>query len=190
MGGKQSLMDTKLNIMLQSKEAYKMHYKCLREEEEERQKVKTAIESNNSEAARLHASNSIRKRDEAIRYLEFKSRLDIISAQLESAMRTQKVTEELKKALPQLNDLLKYKKLDSIEVINDFQKIFQNMEKRDSYINKMMSCDLLYNANARDVDLLISKVADEYALDASDVLKTPPSNNKTSCEDNKETNLS
>ncbi|BAM38887.1 uncharacterized protein TOT_010000354 [Theileria orientalis strain Shintoku] len=190
MGGKQSLMDTKLNIMLQSKEAYKMHYKCLREEEEERQKIKVAIESNNSEAARLHASNSIRKRDEAIRYLEFKSRLDIISAQLESAMRTQKVTDELKKALPQLNDLLKYKKLDSIEVINDFQKIFENMGKRDSHINKMISSDLLYNAPARDVDILISKVADEYALDATDVLKTPASNNNTSCENNKEANLS
>lgn len=54
-------------------------------------KVKSAIESENPETARIHAANSIFKRNEAMRFLELKSRLDILTAQVDSAIRTQRV---------------------------------------------------------------------------------------------------
>ncbi|XP_954345.1 uncharacterized protein TA20920 [Theileria annulata] len=179
MGGSQSLMDTKFNLTLQSREAQKLHYKCLKEEEDERIKVKSAIESNNPESARIHATNSIFKRNEAMRFLEFKSRLDILSAQIDSAMRTQQLTEELKKVLPQLNKFLKYNKLDSVDVITDFKKIFENMDGNESYTGENVNRESSFKVPPREVEALISRVAQEYDLDMSEMTKKMETQNES-----------
>eukprot|EP00375_Theileria_parva_P003241 XP_765922.1 hypothetical protein [Theileria parva strain Muguga] len=142
-------------------------------------KVKSAIESENPETARIHAANSIFKRNEAMRFLELKSRLDILTAQVDSAIRTQRLTEELKKVLPQLNRFLRYKKLDSVDVITDFKKIFENMDVNESQMSENMSKDSPFKPPQREVDALISRVAQEYELDMTEMLKKMKTQNES-----------
>jgi charged multivesicular body protein 1 len=54
-------------------------------------KVKDSIEKNMPEAAKIHASDAIRKRNEAKRYLLLSSKLDAVHARLQSAYQTQRV---------------------------------------------------------------------------------------------------
>lgn len=54
-------------------------------------KVKDAIEKNMLEAARIHASDAIRKKNEAKRYQILASKLDAVHSRLQNAYATQKV---------------------------------------------------------------------------------------------------
>lgn len=54
-------------------------------------KVKDAIEKNMPEAAKIHASDAIRKKNEAQRYQMLSSKLDAVHTRLQNAYQTQKV---------------------------------------------------------------------------------------------------
>ena len=54
-------------------------------------KVKEAIENNLGEAAKLHAADAIRKKNEARRYLVLSSKIDAVHSRLQNAYQTQKV---------------------------------------------------------------------------------------------------
>ncbi|AFZ80199.1 hypothetical protein BEWA_030530 [Theileria equi strain WA] len=170
MGARHSLLDTKFNLKLQAREAEKYHAKCLREAEVEKLKVKSALEKSNAEAARIHAANSIRKHNEALKFLQYKAKIDMILAQVETAIRSQNVTVELKKALPHLNKILNCKSMDSVDIFRSFEKVFEDLEVRESYSNQTMAQETAHLAPAEDVDVLISRVAEEHALDVGDLL--------------------
>jgi charged multivesicular body protein 1 len=54
-------------------------------------KVKDCIEKNMPEAAKIHASDAIRKRNESKRYMMLSSKLDAVHGRLQSAYQTQRV---------------------------------------------------------------------------------------------------
>ncbi|ORM39771.1 Charged multivesicular body protein 1 [Babesia sp. Xinjiang] len=170
MGGGQSLMSTSFNLRLQAREVLKLHAQCEREEESEKLKVKRALEKGNVEAARVHAGNAIRKHNEALRFLQYHAKLEILRHQVDSADRTNKVTCEMRKALPQLRKIANCKSMDSASLFNQFEKIFEDMEVAEAYTDQTMSDTTAHLAPQLEVDTLISKVADEHALDIGTML--------------------
>ncbi|KAK2197368.1 Snf7 family [Babesia duncani] len=172
MGGRQSLMDTSFNLRLQAREAQKLHEKCLREEEQEKIKIKSALEKSNVEAARVHAGNSIRKHNEALRYLQFHAKLETIRSQVDTAARSERVTTELKKALPSINRLVTHKAYDSVDLFQQFEKVFEDLEVREAYADQSVQDQTAHLAPNDEIDDLITKVAEEHALDVGDLLST------------------
>ena len=57
--------------------------KCEQEEIVQKKKAKVALEKGNMDGARIHASNAIRKKNEALNYLKLASRLDAVIARLD-----------------------------------------------------------------------------------------------------------
>jgi charged multivesicular body protein 1 len=57
--------------------------KCEQEEVAQKKKAKVALEKGNMDGARIHASNAIRKKAEALNYLKLASRLDAVIARLD-----------------------------------------------------------------------------------------------------------
>lgn len=163
-------MSTSFNLRLHAREVLKQQALCEREEEAEKLKVKRALEKGNAEAARIHAANAIRKRNESLRYLQFHSKLEILRNQLENAERSNTVTTELKRVLPQLRKVNKCKANDSSIIFKQFEDIFNDMEVKEAYADQTMNETTAHMAPQQDVDSLISKVAEEHALDIGDIL--------------------
>jgi len=91
----QSASDKMFDMIFEFKSQAKQFQKEARKAEAaEKQlilKVKDSIEKNMPEAAKIHASDAIRKRNEAKRYLVLSSKLDAVHSRLQSAYQTQKV---------------------------------------------------------------------------------------------------
>ncbi|GIX66020.1 ESCRT-related protein CHMP1B-like protein [Babesia caballi] len=172
MGAGPSLLSTSFNLRLQAREALNRKAQCEREEESEKLKVKRALEKGNIEAARIHAGNAIRRHNEALRYLQYHSKLEILRNQVDTADRTKNVTLEMRKALPHLNKINTSKQLDSVELFKEFEKLFDDMTVKEEYADQTMSNATAHMAPEQDVDTLISKVADEHALDVSSMLES------------------
>ena len=58
------------NLKFTAKQLVRASKKCEKEEKEERNKVKRAIEKGNIDGARLYAQNAIRKKNETLNYLK------------------------------------------------------------------------------------------------------------------------
>ncbi|GBE59633.1 SNF7 family protein [Babesia ovata] len=165
-------MSTSFNLRLQAREVLKLHAQCEREEESEKSKVKYALEKGNIDAARIHAANSIRKHNEALRYLQYHAKLEILRHQVETAERSNTVSTELRKALPQLTKLTNNTSMDSATLFTEFEKVFDDLEVREAYTDQTISSSTAHLAPQHDVDTLISKVADEHALDVGGMLES------------------
>jgi hypothetical protein len=91
----QSASDQMFDTIFEFKSVAKqMKKEATEAENQEKQailKVKDAIEKNLLDSARIHASDAIRKKNEARRYLVLSSKLDAVYSRLQNAYQTQKV---------------------------------------------------------------------------------------------------
>ena len=74
-----------------AKEFKKSSLQAAKEEKESILRVKQAIEKNLPEAARIHASDAIRKKNETKQYLTLSSKIEAVQSRLSHAYKTQKV---------------------------------------------------------------------------------------------------
>jgi len=74
-----------------AKEFKRSSAQASKEEKEAISRVKSAIEKNLPEAARIHASDAIRKKNETRQYLLLSSKIEAVHSRLSHAYKTQKV---------------------------------------------------------------------------------------------------
>eukprot|EP01066_Platyproteum_vivax_P009107 Platyproteum_vivax@DN3980_c0_g1_i2.p1 len=135
MGNKQSMEDAIFNLKLKSKQMTRESGKCEKQEREEKMKVKKAIEKGNKDGARIFAQNAIRKKHEALNYLQLASKMDAIASRLDAAHKSQQMTKELSKAVPSLQ-----KAMDSLSVeeiscsMDQFESLFADLDVRAEYV--------------------------------------------------------
>ena len=69
--------------------------KCEKQERDELNKVKKAIEKGDRETARIYAQNAIRIKNTGTGYLRLASRLDAVASRVEQAIQMKQVTEQM-----------------------------------------------------------------------------------------------
>ncbi|CAM9491544.1 unnamed protein product [Heterosigma akashiwo] len=95
MGNKVSLQDELINMKLTSKQLKRDSAKALKSSEADKIKVKKAIQAGNMDGARIYAENSIRNKNQSLKYLQLSSRIDAVAARLETAVRTQALSKSM-----------------------------------------------------------------------------------------------
>lgn len=81
--------------------------KCEQEEKAQKRKAKVALEKGNMEGAKIHASNAIRKKNEALNYLKLASRLDAVIARLDQQNALTQVNASASGITKNINALLR-----------------------------------------------------------------------------------
>ena len=80
--------------------------KCEQEERAQKKKAKAALEKGNMEGAKIHASNAIRKKGEALNYLKLASRLDAVISRLDQQNTLSQVNKSASGITKNINRLL------------------------------------------------------------------------------------
>jgi len=138
---------------------------------DEKLKIKKAIEKGNKDGAQIFAQNAIRKKHEAINYLKLSSKMDAVASRLDAANRTQQLTQDIYRAVPNLQRALGQMNVEQVSTNMDaFEKLFQDLDVRGEYVSNAIDSTTASATPADQVDSLISQVAEEYALDVSGVL--------------------
>ena len=83
------------NIKFTAKQIHRMSKKSDKQHEQEKLKVKKAIEKGDAESARIHAENAIRIKNTGNNYLRMASRLEAVASRLESAVKMQQVSKQM-----------------------------------------------------------------------------------------------
>ena len=179
MGGKnsaQQLEDTMFEMRLANKQLTKESQRCEREERMEKEKAKKNLEKGLVDIARIHAENAIRKKNESLNYLRLASKMDAVASRIRSASRTEHLTENFAKVIPQMNRVLKNMNLENIsETMTNFERCFENLDVASGFINESLNQATSVSAPKEQVDGLLGEIASAHNIKVSEELLSPVS---------------
>ena len=177
MGGKssaQQLEDTIFEMRLANKQLTKESQRCEKEERQEKEKAKRNLEKGLIDIARIHAENAIRKKNESLNYLRLASKMDAVASRIQSASRTESMTTNFARVIPQMNRVMKNMKLENIsQTMTDFEKCFENLDVASGFINESLNQTTSVSAPKEQVDGLLGEIASEHNIKVSEDLLSP-----------------
>eukprot|EP00897_Mesotaenium_endlicherianum_P010464 jgi/Mesen1/9446/ME000626S08695 len=168
MGNQEKLLDQIFQLRFTSKSLVRQSKKCEKEEKAEKLKVKKAIEKGNMDGARIYAQNAIRKRTEQLNYLRLSSRLDAVTARLDTQAKMNVVNKSMANIVKALDSALASSNLQKIsETMDQFEQQFVNMEVQSEFVENAMAGSTSLSTPEESVNSLMQQVADEHGLEVS-----------------------
>mmetsp|Transcript_14835 Transcript_14835/g.64204 ORF Transcript_14835/g.64204 Transcript_14835/m.64204 type:complete len:210 (-) Transcript_14835:77-706(-) len=160
------LLDQIFNLKFTAKQLARTAAKCEREEKTLKAKVKTAIEKGNIEGAKIHAMDSIRKKNENLNMLRLASRLDGVVSRLETQHKMNMVNKNMSVIVKSLEQSLKDNNLEKVsENMDQFERQFENLDVQTEFVEQAMGNTTAATTPPEDVAKLMQEVADEHGLE-------------------------
>jgi len=166
MGNKISLEDQLIDLRITSKQMQRSSKKCYAKEKSNIDKLKKAIRDGNSEGAKIYGQDAIREKNQALNCLKMASRIDAVSSRLETAVRMNDVTANMKGVVKGMEKGLAAMNVEEISKIMDkFEGQFEDLDVKAQYMEGAMNATTATSTPAEQVDELIMMVADENDLE-------------------------
>jgi len=145
----------------------------------QKKKLQKAIAEGNLDVAKLYAQNAIREKNSALQYLRLQSRIDAVASRLQQAIAMKNVSGAMKSQVKGMANVLKSMEADKItQVMEDFEKQFEDMDVKSSYMESTMDSTTAMSTPADQVDDLIRAVAAENKLELGDSMGAVPTGTK------------
>lgn len=182
-------METHLfQLKLTAKQLSRQAKKATKDENAEKAKLKKAIQQQNTEGARIYASNAIRKKNESLNLLRLSSRIDAVASRIQTAVTMQKVTGSMANVVKGMDKAMTTMNLEQISAVMDkFEAQFEDIDVQTQYMEGAMGNTTSMSTPQEEVDSLMQQVADEHGLELnhelgeatpSDVITVKDKNNK------------
>merc|ERR1712012_784361 len=154
------------NLKFASKQLLRDSKRCEKEEKAEKAKLKKAIEKGNTDVARIHAENAVRKRQESLNLLRSSARVDAVASRVQTALTTKKVTKSMQGVVKAMDSAMKSMNLEKISGLMDkFEKEFEDLDVQTSVMEGAMSQTTATNVPQDAVEQLMKQQADEAGLE-------------------------
>ncbi|KTB18792.1 Vacuolar protein-sorting-associated protein 46 [Nakaseomyces glabratus] len=186
------LENTLFQLKFTSKQLQKQAAKASKEEKQETNKLKKAL-NENEEIARIYASNAIRKKNERLQLLKLASRVDSVASRVQTAVTMRQVSSSMAQVCKGMDKALQNMNLQQITMI--MEKFEQQFEDLDTSVNVFEDMGVASDAVLVDndkVDELMGKVADENGMELKQSARLeniPDIKQKETVDDEKEDKL-
>lgn len=186
------LENTLFQLKFTSKQLQKQAAKASKEEKQETNKLKKAL-NENEEIARIYASNAIRKKNERLQLLKLASRVDSVASRVQTAVTMRQVSSSMAQVCKGMDKALQNMNLQQITMI--MEKFEQQFEDLDTSVNVYEDMGVASDAVLVDndkVDELMGKVADENGMELKQSARLeniPDIKQKDTVDDEKEDKL-
>ncbi|ODV93976.1 hypothetical protein PACTADRAFT_72112 [Pachysolen tannophilus NRRL Y-2460] len=140
--------------------------KAGKEEQAEKNKVKKALTQGNTEVAQLYAQNAIRKANEKLNLIKLSSRIDSVASRIQTAVTMRAVSGNMIGVIKGMDKALQTMNLEKIALVMDkFEQQFEDLDSSTQYYESVTNDINVSNQPQEEVDLLMSKIADEAGLE-------------------------
>ena len=163
--------------------------KCQVEERTQQRKAKSALDAGNTDIARTYATNAIRKKKEALEYIQLASRLDAVIARLNQQNALSQVDASASSITKSINKLLKKTSTNTMaNNMVEFQVAMDELDKETSFMERALGNEAKRLDDEADVNELLKQLEDGSALSFREqgagvsVVRTQPAPART--EDN------
>jgi len=165
------------NLKFASKQLLRDSKRCEKEEKAEKTKLKKAIEKGNTDVARIHAENAVRKRQESLNLLRTSARVDAVASRVQTAVTTKRMTQSMQGVVKAMDSAMKSMNLEKISTLMDrFEKDFEDLDVQTSVMEGAMNQTTATNVPQDAVESLMKQTADEAGLELNMELPSAASN--------------
>ncbi|KAJ2124918.1 hypothetical protein IW147_001304 [Coemansia sp. RSA 720] len=163
---------TVFNLKFLAKSLKKQSARCKKDSTKEVNDMKKAIKGGDTEIARIHASNAIRKKNEGVNLLRLSSRIDAAASRIDTAAKMQRVTTSMGRVVGEIDRALqKNMGLDKVSQIMDtFEGQSENLDLHTKYMEDSMNSTTTLTTPQDEIDSLMQQVADEAGLELNQQL--------------------
>ena len=128
--------------------------------------MKRAIEKGNIEGAKVYAQNAIRKKSEALNYLQLASRLDGVVSRLDTQAKMNTVNRSMAGGVKSLEKALGANNLEQVSrTMDQFERQFESLDVQSECVEQAMASQQALSTPAGEVNELMQQVADEHGLE-------------------------
>jgi len=171
MGQQVSMEDQLIDLKLNAKTLERAHKKCEKSRAKQLQKLKGCIKNQDSESARIYAENAIREKQTGLHYLRLASRLDAVASRIESAMRAQQVSEQMRQVCKVMGKAMQSMDVEQMSAtMSKFEDTLENIDVATATMTGSMDTATATMTPQEQVDDLIARVADENGLEVDAML--------------------
>lgn len=159
------LENTLFQLKFTSRQLQKQAQKASKEEKQESNKLKKAL-NESEEIARIYASNAIRKKNERLQLLKLASRVDSVASRVQTAVTMRQVSSSMASVCHGMDKALQSMNLQQITMIMDkFEQQFEDLDASVNVYEDMGTNSDAVIVDADKVDELLNRVADENGLE-------------------------
>jgi charged multivesicular body protein 1 len=120
----------------------------------------------NEDIAKLYAQNAIRKSNERLNLLRLSSRIDAVASRVQTAVTMRQVTGNMTNVIKGMDKALQTMNLEHISLVMEkFEQQFEDLDASTEYYEGATNNATALSTPQDEVDLLMSKVADEAGLE-------------------------
>lgn len=114
----------------------------------------------------IYGQNAIRKKHEGRQMLALAAKMDAVAARLETASKTQQISQQIAGSVPQLNAVMAQMSPEQMAVnMDQFEKIFEDLDVRTEYITNAIDSTTATSTPITEVDNLIEQVGEEHGME-------------------------
>jgi charged multivesicular body protein 1 len=157
--------DLVFNLRFTAKQFGKSSKRCEKEEKQEKEKCKKAMEKGNIDGARIFAQNAIRKHNEALNFLRLQSRLDAVSSRVDTAIKMRSATKSMGGVVVGMDKVLQTMDVNKIaQIMDKFEQQFETMDVTSAYMENAIGHTTALTTPDEEVNSLMAAIADENNL--------------------------
>ncbi|MCJ1331744.1 Vacuolar-sorting protein SNF7 [Thelotrema lepadinum] len=154
------------NLKFTAKQLNRQAAKAGKDENAEKAKLKTAIQKNHTDIAKIYAQNAIRKQNEKLNLLRLASRIDAVSSRVQTAVTMRQVTGSMANVVRGMDSAMKAMDLEKISnVMDKFETQFEDLDVATGYYENATSQATAVGTPQDAVDSLMNQVADEAGVE-------------------------
>jgi charged multivesicular body protein 1 len=162
----ENLEKTLFRLKFTAKTLSRQAKKAQKEEKLEKGRLKKALQDGNNDGARIYASNSIRKKSEALNLLRLSSRIDAVASRVETAVTMRQVTGNMTSVVRGIDKAMDNMNLERISLVMDkFESQFSDLDVQTSYMEDAMASTTATSTPQDQIDQLLRQTAEEANIE-------------------------
>jgi len=162
------------NLKFTAKSLNRQAAKASKEEKQEKDKLKKAIQQGLNDVAKINAENAIRKKNEHLNLLRLAARIDAVASRVQTAVTMRAVTRNMQIVVKGMDQAMKSMDLEKISgVMDKFETQFEDLDVATGYYETATTSATAVSAPQEDVDRLMNQVADEAGVELNQEMESP-----------------
>ncbi|XP_063693767.1 charged multivesicular body protein 1a-like [Bolinopsis microptera] len=166
-----SMEDSLFQLKFCAKQLERESKRSEKEHNQNKAKIKKALQQGNVDGARIYSENAIRKRSESLNYLRMSARVDGVASRIKTAMAMKQMSKDMGHVVKGLDKAMASMDLQKVqEIMDKFESQTENLDVAANAMDQSMGNATTLSTPADQVDSLIQQVADEHGLEMTSML--------------------
>lgn len=151
-----------------SKQLARVSKKCEKKEATLKKKTAEAIRKGNMDVAKEYAASAIREKNQALSYLKLSSRIEAVSARVETAVRMNGLTRAMGGIVQGMDTVLETMDINKIaNTMDKFEQQFDSLDVRSGYMEDAIDSTTALSTPDDQVHALMHEVAAQNGLEVA-----------------------